>query len=127
VKSLSKHGSNIHSVELQADGQVKIIGAFTNVTDCAVTLLHIWLAQPEADGMDGVGLACDALYSVDTNRPDCRFELPPQFGANNAKFRNGPAIVSAIAVISPKTTAKERVTDVIQWDRSLTLSQGEER
>jgi hypothetical protein len=86
-----------------------------------VKLLHIWLAQPEADGIDGVGLATDALPAVTMKGTEYSFTLTTG-GANNGKFRRGPAVVSAIAVISPDSTGEGRPSEVIQWSRSLTLS-----
>jgi hypothetical protein len=121
VKSLPKHGSNIQSVDLNADGTVTISGAFTGMTGYTVKLLHIWLAQPEVNGSDGVGLATDALPKIDKTKANFPFKLTTK-GANNGKFRRGPAVVSAIAVIAPVSPSKGRVSDVLQWSRSLTLS-----
>jgi hypothetical protein len=112
--------SNIRSVNLNADGSVTINGAFTDMAGRKVELLHIWLAQPEVDGVDGVGLATDALSNVTvTSQDGAEFTLPNVRGAGGG-FRHGPAVVSAIAVISPASSGG--VSQVIQWSRSLTLS-----
>jgi len=59
--------SNIHAVDLDVDsGKVTIRGKFTDMQNRCVTLLHIWLAQPGADGEGGVGLAIDALTKTAT-------------------------------------------------------------
>ncbi|MGN6167572.1 MAG: hypothetical protein ACTHQQ_05295 [Solirubrobacteraceae bacterium] len=117
--------SNIHSVDLAADGKVTISGTFTDMDKRKVTLLHVWLAQPGGNGLDGVGLAIDALdpnTKPGFNPTKHSFEINA-LGANNAMFREGPAIVSAIAVISPVDASAGLPTEVLQWDRSLTLSQ----
>ena len=94
------------------------------MTNRAVTLLHIWLAQPAADGNRGVGLAIDALPMVDNTDPAYPFKLTSK-GIPDGEFRHGPAIVSAIAVVSPDKPSGGPVSEVIQWSRSLTLSPDE--
>jgi len=125
--------SNIHSVDLNQDGSVTIIGTFTDMAGRRVALLHIWLAQPGADGQEGVGLASDVL-DKNTLRPDGTpafnstanaFELTA-LGAEGAKFSPGPATVSAIAVIAPAPGSSGLFPEVIQWSRTLTLSAGKE-
>jgi hypothetical protein len=111
--------SKIHAVDLNTDGTVTISGQFTDMANRTVKLLHIWLAQPGSDGTDGVGLATDALPAV--NSRDLSFTLTSR-GADNGSFRHGPAIVSAIAVISPDNASDGPPSEVIQWSRSLTLS-----
>jgi hypothetical protein len=125
--------SNIHSVDLNHDGSVTINGTFTDMANRKVTLLHIWLAQQGADGEAGVGLAIDALDTDKTFGPRSQpaFDrtnhsfCPRSFGAgdgvNDAEFRPGPAVVSAIAVVSP--TDSSGPAEVLEWGRMLTLPQ----
>jgi hypothetical protein len=131
--------SNIHSVDLDAkSGKVTISGAFTDMNNRCVTLLHIWLAQPGADGQGAVGLAIDALAETASDDVVTKFnpDEEPSFeltalgtaldvNANTAQFRPGPATVSAIAVIAPKDPSGPP-TEVLQWSRTLTLSAGDE-
>lgn len=125
-------GSKIDSVDLHTKGSVTISGTFTDIGNRKVTLLHIWLAQPGARGKAGVGLATDALSSSTvgphamptpafnpSSRPGPSFELE-SFGAGNAQFRPGPAVVSAIAVVSPVDSKGPRA-EVLEWSRTLTL------
>lgn len=128
---VSNPASRIDSVDLNTDGSVTISGAFDNMNDYKVTLLHIWLAQQGAGGDAGVGLATDALakktLGADGNsafKPGDASN-PPSFnvkskGAGRAKFRPGPAVVSAIAVVSPVGAG---TPVVLEWSRLLTLPQ----
>jgi hypothetical protein len=135
--------SNIHSVDLNNTGSVTIHGTFTDMADRKVTLLHIWLAQPGTGEEAGVGLATDVLSSKTVGphtttstpafdpdgRPGPSFELE-SFGAgdsngdgdDDAQFRPGPAVVSAIAVVSP-VDSKGPPAEVLEWSRMLTLPQ----
>jgi hypothetical protein len=92
-------------------------GAFADdIAGRTVKLLHIWVAQLKGDDEDGVGLAIDALDRVST---DLSFTVTAG-AANNGRFRHGPAIVSAIAVISAEPRDGRR-SEVIQWSNSLTV------
>src|ERR1700728_2932176 len=96
--------SNVQSIVLDDDGKVTITGAFTDIDDYDVKLLHVWLAGTGAATEDGVGLAIDCLKEgqkgVSFESPT--FTLTKVLGANNAPFGAGPATVSAIAVLFPK-------------------------
>jgi len=134
--------SRIDSVDLNTDGRVTIRGSFTEMTGRKVTLLHIWLAQqgtsagPDGTGAGpGVGLAVDALAdntfnprgAQAFNHADHSFAVV-SFGAaysdshdtSNAPFRPGPAVVSAIAVVSP-VPPNGVPPVVLEWSRMLTL------
>jgi hypothetical protein len=120
--------SNIHSVDLnKKDGTVTIRGAFTDMANRKVTLLHVWLAQPGDGKNGGVGLAKDCLDKTVGEFKDNAFELTC-YGDPDVAFREGPAIVSAIAVISPEDPSDSNapLPEVIQWSRSLTLTLSED-
>jgi hypothetical protein len=129
--------SRIDSIDLNADGSVTIHGTFTDTDDYNVTLLHIWLAQQGVDEEPGVGLATDALDTDNTFGPrgepafdDTTHSFSVKSfgaaysvgsGAGNAPFRPGPAVVSAIAVVSPKPPSVDPPAVVLEWSRMLTL------
>jgi len=125
------HGSNINSVELAPQGgQVTITGTVDVPEDYTIGLLHVWLAQPGAPGRDGVGVAIDCLATGGPAEfaPDRKtFRLTvsqsePPNGVVGGPFFQGPATVSAIAVLSPNTDGKPGVvTQVLEWGRIAIL------
>jgi hypothetical protein len=127
--------SNITSVTLNRGGSVTIRGEFTDIGKFDVALLHVWFVGTGEDGQDGVGLAIDCLETgqrgVSFRRP--RFTLTrvlgaARKGAPGVKFGEGPAIASAIAVLTPKPPNREKLpAEVIQWSRTLSLETGKPR
>jgi hypothetical protein len=136
--------SRIDSVDLNKDGSVTIHGTFPDMTNRKVTLLHIWVAQQGAGVEGGVGLAIDALDKQNTHdaRGNNALKETDKFGcasfevmafaagdtagdtagdgADQPKFRPGPATVSAIAVVSPMNSSAG-AAEVLEWSRMLTL------
>lgn len=127
--------SNIPSVTLNKDGSVTIKGQFTEIGKFDVALLHVWFVATGDDGQNGVGLAIDCLETgqrgVSFRRP--KFTLTRQLGAARkrapgVKFGEGPAIVSGIAVLTPKPPNAEKLpAEVLQWSRTLSLVTGKSR
>jgi hypothetical protein len=114
--------SNIRSVTLHNDDSVTIEGAFEDMAGCNLTLLHVWLSQSQTNGKGGVGLAQSvdsALGKIPNNNHTWKYKQVPT--KDSERFRDGPAIVSAIAVF----TQRDDTQDAIQWTRSLTLVKGQ--
>jgi hypothetical protein len=121
--------SNIQSVDLNGGG-LTIIGTIEDLDAYEVKLLHVWLAQPGPTGENGAGLAIDCLNGT----PPAvlkgeKFTLTAApAGTGNlgvfGTFVQGPATVSAIAVLVPnpnQPTPKRLVPEVLEWSRILTL------
>ncbi len=127
--------SNIPSVTLNKDGSVTIVIKFTDIGAHKIDLLHVWLAGTGNPAVNGTGLAIDCLEegatSVDVDGDTETFTISDVKGANGAEFGEGPATVSAIGVLVPKSdpppNPNEPVAEVIQWGRTLTLVTGEPR
>lgn len=112
--------SNIQSVSL-SEGGLTITGEITDMKDQTVKLLHVWLAQPGCGEQKGAGLAIDCLADGDPFVGE-RFTVTaapagPQNKGVFGEFFDGPATVSAIAVLS----TNEGVTQVLQWSRIVIL------
>ncbi len=121
--------SNIHAVTLEpdVDGKVTIIGEVTKKPGCHVTLLHVWLAQPGGPGQAAAGLAIDFLAGKTTPFAGGTFTIsaaapPPRAPGTGVvgKFVEGPATVSAIAVLSDAKSGV--VSEVLQWSLIMMLS-----
>jgi hypothetical protein len=115
--------SNIRSVGL-AGSQVIIDGEISGTPGDLVELLHVWLAQPELSGRPGAGLAIDCLGGTPAPIPGggtYSFTLEAKTGEPGVvgEFVDGPATVSAIAVVVDPTT--HAVTQVLQWSRLAML------
>lgn len=123
--------SNIHTVTLEpaAGGNVTnvtIIGEVAQKKGCKVTLLHVWLAQPGAPGQAGAGLAIDFLAGRTDEFAGGPFTItgaaPPPGAPSTGvvgRFVEGPATVSAIAVLSD--TKSGEVAEVLQWSDIVSL------
>lgn len=112
--------SNIRSVTLNRDHSITIVGEFKDMGQCDLTLLHVWLSQSQTNGQDGVGLAesVDKALGKFRNNKTWKYRQVPT--KDTDRFREGPAVVSAIAVF----TQRDGTQDAIQWTRSLTLVKG---
>lgn len=118
--------SNIKSVSLSGD-KVTIVGEVTDIKDHDVELLHVWLAQPGPIGQNGAGLAIDCLAGTPPPYAAGKFTLTAGSGVPGVPgvvgaFVPGPATVSAIAVLSPKSgSSQDVVTEVMQWSHTVTV------
>lgn len=118
--------SNIPSVFLNEGGSVNIEVQLTDTAADEVALLHVWLAGTGVPKENGAGLAIDAKQEGQSHDATdaTTFTLTEVRGADNAPFGEGPATVSAIAVLS---RTKAGVPEVIQWSRTLSLVTDESR
>ena len=119
--------SNIHTVTLDSnlDGHVTITGEVAEKQGCNVTLLHVWLAQPGGPEQASAGLARDFLAGRDAPFAGGEFEIrtATPSGAGTGvlgKFVEGPATVSAIAVLSDAESGE--VSEVLQWSLIVMVS-----
>jgi hypothetical protein len=119
--------SNIRSVGLEeiggrVTGKVTIVGKVSPEPGLKVTLLHVWLAQPGCTGQVGAGLAIDYLVGHPSFAGG-EFTINPDDPAPGTgvigRFFQGPATVSAIAVLSDIQT--DVVKEVLQWSRLVML------
>lgn len=120
---MPSQGSNIKSVSL-AGSKVTIVGEVTGIKDHDVELLHVWLAQPGPTGKDGAGLAIDCLAGTPPPYAAGKFTLTAGSGDPGVvgAFVPGPATVSAIAVLFPKSgSSQDVVTEVMQWSHTVTV------